>query len=256
MAIDGILAKRLDNFVSLDPDEHALLARLTSERVRRSAARTDIVREGEPTHVLRLFLSGWACRYRTLEDGRRQILAFLLPGDLCDLNNYVLSELDHSIGALTPVQYVEIQHDRVAQLMADRLRLAQAFWWHMLTSLSIQREWTLNLSRSAFERIGNLFCELFFRLRAVGLTQGRRYDLPITQIEMAEATGLTPVHVNRTLQEMRSEGLIILKERVLDIPDIAALQQAVLFSPTYLHLRLAAASSSATMGARQVAESG
>lgn len=256
MATNGILARRLGNFIALDADEHAMLARLSAERVRRSGARTDIAREGEPTQVLRLFLSGWACRYRTLEDGRRQILAFLLPGDLCDLNNDVLSELDHSIGALTPVHYVEIQHDRVAHLLAERPRLARAFWWHMLTSFSIQREWTLNLSRSALERLGNLFCELFFRLRAVGLTQGGRYDLPITQIEMAEATGLTPVHVNRTLQEMRSEGLIILKERVLDIPDIAALQHAVLFSPTYLHLGLAAAPSGGHMGATQVAESG
>lgn len=256
MAIDGILAKRLGNFVTLDADENAVLARLSTERVRRNAARSDIVREGESPNVLRLFLSGWACRYRTLEDGRRQILALLLPGDLCDLNNDVLAELDHSIGALTAVQFVEIQHDRVGEIMAERPRLARAFWWHMLTSFSTQREWTLNLSRSAFERIGNLFCELFFRLRAVGLTRGTRYDLPITQIEIAEATGLTPVHVNRTLQEMRSDGLIVLKERVLDIPDIAALQQAVLFSPAYLHLGLAAAPPEAYWGTTRMAESG
>lgn len=206
------------------------------------AAKTDIVREGEPPHVVRLLLSGWACRYRTLEDGRRQILGILLPGDLCDLDNDVLTELDHSIGALTPVQYAEVQYDALAQAMADQPRLARAFRWHMLTTLSLQREWTLNLSRSALERLGNLFCELFYRLRAIGMTQHNRYDLPVTQMEVAEATGLTPVHVNRTLQEMRSEGMIILKERVLEIPDIAALQRHVLFSPTYLHLGLANAS--------------
>lgn len=236
MVTQDILARRLSNFAPLEGDEIAVLARLSAERPRRIPARADIAREGDPTQVLRIILSGWACRYRTLEDGRRQILGILLPGDTCDLNNDVLEEMDHSIGALTPVQYAELSHDRLARWLDDKPRLARAFWWHMMTTISIQREWTLNLSRNAFERIGNLFCELFFRLRAVGLNQGNRIDFPVTQIEIGEATGLTPVHVNRTLQDMRSEGLIILKDRVLEIPDVQALERAILYSPAYLHL--------------------
>ncbi len=236
MVTQDILARRLSNFAPLEGDELAVLARLSAERPRRIPARADIAREGDPTQVLRIILSGWACRYRTLEDGRRQILGILLPGDTCDLNNDVLEELDLSFGALKPVQYAVVSDDRVARGLDDKPRLARAFWWHMMTTISIQREWTLNLSRNAFERIGNLFCELFFRLRAVGLNQGNRIDFPVTQIEIGEATGLTPVHVNRTLQDMRSEGLIILKDRVLEIPDVQALERAILYSPAYLHL--------------------
>lgn len=236
MVMQDILARRLSNFAPLEGDEVALLARLSAERPRRVPARADIAREGDPTQVLRIILSGWACRYRTLEDGRRQILGILLPGDTCDLNNDVLEEMDHSIGSLTPLHYAELPHERLARWLDDKPRLARAFWWHMMTTISIQREWTLNLSRNAFERIGNLFCELFFRLRAVGLNQGNKIEFPVTQIEIGEATGLTPVHVNRTLQDMRSEGLIILKDRVLEIPDIQALERAILYSPAYLHL--------------------
>jgi CRP-like cAMP-binding protein len=129
-----------------------------------------------------------------------------------------------------------VSFDALQRLAADYPRLSEALWWQTLVSLSVQREWTANLGqRNAMERLGSLLCELALRLRAAGLGGKERYDLPLTQTDLAEATGLTPVHVNRTLQQLRASGLISLSGKVLHIPDFAALQKASLYSADYLH---------------------
>lgn len=236
-AVEHVLARRLSQFVRLSHDEVRAVNQLSDGLGRTVAAKRDLVREGDIPHSLFLIEQGWACRYKTLADGRRQIVALLLPGDLCDLNNHVLRVMDHAIGALTPVQYSEVAHDRVSALVGRHPRLGHALWWQMLVAVAIQREWTLNNGqRSALERIGHLFCEIQLRLRGVGLAAGTSYAFPLTQNDLAEATGLTPVHVNRTLQEMRAAGLIVLKDRVLDIPDLEVLKETALFTPDYLHL--------------------
>lgn len=234
---ENVLAQRLNYFTRLSEQEVDSIEHAADGLSRTLAAKRDLIREGDPPHSVFLITGGWACRYKTLADGRRQIVSFLLPGDLCDVNNYVLKTMDHAIGALTPIQYVELSHERVASLAGGQPRVAQALWWQVLVSIAIQREWTLNNGqRSALERIGHLFCELYYRLRCVGLTQGTSYAFPLTQNDLAEATGLTPVHVNRTLQEMRASALIVLKDRMLEIPDLERLEDAVLFNPDYLHL--------------------
>jgi CRP-like cAMP-binding protein len=234
---DDMLVRRLGNFARLTVEEQALLRKVARERVRTLGPRADLIHEGEAPQAVYLVLSGWACRHKVLEDGRRQIVAFLVPGDLSDLNNFVLRTMDHSIAAITDLVFAEIAHDRLARIADGHPRIAHALWWDALVSAAVQREWTVNVGvRSAFERIGHLFCELFLRLRGVGLTRGDSCDMPITQAELAEATGMTPVHVNRTLQDMRAGKLIVLKDRVLTIPDLPALQQSVLFSADYLHL--------------------
>lgn len=231
------LVQRFRNFTSLTTDEEERLRSLSDERVCTKAARRDLIREGERPRVVYLVLSGWAYRHKTLEDGRRQLLQFLLPGDLCDIHNVVLSEMDHSIGAVTELRYAEIPHGRLEELERDYPNLRRAFWWHSMTAIAIQREWTTNIGqRSAVERLAHLFCELFLRLQAVGLTDGLSCALPLTQTDMADATGLTAVHVNRTLQDMRKTGLIMLEHRKLTIPDWSALQASALFAPEYLHL--------------------
>lgn len=231
------LTRRLDCFATLSGEEIAAIEAAVDSEGRTVPARRDLVREGDKPDVAYLVCSGWAARYKTLPDGRRQHVAFLVPGDLCDFNNDVLDRMDHSIGALTPTCYVEIPHDRVQALTEQRPRLAQALWWQLLVSMAVEREWILNLGqRSAIERLSHLFCELYRRLEMVGLAERGHYDFPITQLDLAEATGLTPVHVNRTLQEMRSRGLIVLKERTLTIPDIQELERLALFTADYLHL--------------------
>ena len=230
------LIRKLEHFTKLSCDDRQILGAVASKR-RTFAEHSDIIEEGnDPSHV-NLILEGWACRYKQLDDGRRQIISFFVPGDLCDTHIYILREMDHSIAALTPVKVAEISRASLDRLMDEHSRVTKALWWDSLVGVAIQREWTVNLGqRTAIERLGHLFCELFLRLRGVGLTEGDSCALPLTQMELADALGLSNVHINRTLQELRRAGLIVLKGGCLTIPDLAALQKASLFNPNYLHL--------------------
>jgi CRP-like cAMP-binding protein len=235
------LIRKLEQFTRLAADDQRLLERVSCEHVRRFGPREDILCEGDEPGEIHLILSGWACRSKQLEDGRTAILAFLLPGDLCDLDNFLLRPMDHSVGALTAVTVAGIPRPLFEDLMLQHARIAQALWRAALIDAAIQREWTLSLSqRTAYERLCHLLCELFLRLRTVGLTQGSSCELPITQAKFAEATGLTLVHLNRMLQELRAANLVVLKSKTLTIPDLGALMSAALFNPNYLHLDHAA----------------
>ena len=230
------LALRLEAFTRLSQDDRAALAKI-SKVARVIPARRDLIREGERPRYVHLMVDGWACRYKALTDGRRQVVAFFVPGDFCDLNVYVLKEMDHSIGAITRLSVADISRDEMDELTSNHPRITQALWWEELVTNSIQREWTLNIGqRTAYERIAHLLVELFLRLRSVKLTNGDSCDFPITQTDIADATGLTAVHVNRTLQELRGDGLIILERKRLRIPDLKRLKDAAMFNTNYLHL--------------------
>jgi CRP-like cAMP-binding protein len=235
--MDNPLSLRIEAFTRLSRDDRAALAKLATRSVREVDARRDIVREGEPPRVVRLVLEGWACRYKTLPDARRQIVSVFLPGDFCDLNVYILKEMDHNIGALTRVRFSEIGREAMDTVTAAHPRITQALWWHELVAMAVQREWTLNVGqRTAIERIAHLLVELFLRLKTVGLTRRNSCDFPMTQTDLAEATGLTAVHVNRTLQQLRRDGLIRLERKELTIPDLDRLMDLAMFNPNYLHL--------------------
>ena len=230
------LAHRLDAFTRLSPDDKAAIAQL-SKVARVVQPRRDLIREGETPKFVHLMVDGWACRYKTLPDGRRQIVAFFIPGDFCDLNVYILKEMDHSIGAITRLSVADISREDMDALTTRHPRITQGLWWEALVNAAIQREWTLNLGqRTAHERIAHLLVELHMRLKTVGLTQNGSCDFPLTQTDIADATGLTAVHVNRTLQELRRDELIVLERRQLTIPDIRKLIDAAMFNPNYLHL--------------------
>ncbi|GEP06697.1 Crp/Fnr family transcriptional regulator [Methylobacterium oxalidis] len=231
------LIRKLEQFACLAPADKRALEDAAARKVRLFGPHQDIIGEGdEPEHV-NLILEGWACRYKQLEDGRRQIISFFLPGDLCDPHVFVLREMDHSIGTITPVRLAEIHRDQILHVTEEHPRITQALWWEMLVTAAIQREWTVNLGqRTGRERIGHLLCELFIRLRGVGLTEGDSCLLPVTQVDLGDATGLSNVHVNRVLQELRASGLIVLRGKRLTIPDLEALQRVALFNLNYLHL--------------------
>ena len=227
---------RLQAFSRLTGDDINALETAASKQSREVQPRRDLIREGERPRSVYLVVDGWACRYKTLSDGRRQIVAFMVPGDLCDVNCTILSQADHSVGAITRLKVAEIPSDEFEALLEARPMLRQALRWSELVNIAIKREWTLSLGqRTAFERISHLLCETYVRLEAIGRAKDNRCDFPLTQIDLADATGLTPVHVNRTLQELRRCGLVELGNKKLYIPDMPALCGAALFNHDYLH---------------------
>lgn len=248
------LVRRLSHYAPLTREDERLLEDAARERSRRVGPREDISREGERPRGLNLILDGWAMRYKSLEDGRRQILSFALPGDLCEQHALLLSRADHSLGAITAVTVAEITPMRLGLLLRASPRLAQAFAWSDLAGHAMQREWTVSLGqRTALERMAHLICELYFRLRAIGLTQGRMCELPVTHAMLADAIGISAVHVNRTLQELRASNLITLRGKHLTIHDLEGLQSVALFAPGYLHLDEASRTATAAGDAEQPA---
>ena len=231
------LIRKLEHFVRLSAADRAILSRAAAERVRNFAPRIDIAREGDRPRDVHLILAGWACRYKQLEDGRRQIVSFFLPGDICDLNVFILCEMDHSIGTITSVTIADLSREFFDEIFVGHPRITTAFWWEGLVNSAIQREWTMSLGqRTASERMAHLFCEIFLRLRLAGLTREDSCDFPLTQADLADAMGLSKVHVNRTLQELRSAELIILKGKILIVPNLEQLMNVGLFNANYLHI--------------------
>jgi CRP-like cAMP-binding protein len=239
----------------LDPTAHPrrLLAKLESlfalaEAERRAIvdlplqvthlrADQDIVREGDrPTRSCTL-LEGFAAMFKVTAEGKRQITAFHIPGDIPDLQSLHLEVLDTSLGTLTPCTVGFIQHEALHALCDRHPRIAKALWRETLVDAAIFREWTVNVGRrEAYARIAHILCELMVRLQVVGLTQDHTAQIPITQNEFADATGLSNVHVNRVLQALRSDGLIVLRGNTFQVVDWDKLKQAGDFDPTYLHL--------------------
>lgn len=229
-------ASKLEAFTRLSIEDRAAL-REVSSNFRFVDARRDVVAEGDKPRFVHLVLDGWACRYKQLPDGKRQIVALFVPGDFCDVNVYILRHMDHSIGAITRLKVAMISPEDMNALTAERPRITQALWWHELVTAAVQREWTLNLGqRSAYERLSHLLLELYLRLQTVGRARDGHCDFPLTQNDLADATGLTAVHVNRMLQELRRDGLIDLERKQLHIIDVPRMMDVSMFNPNYLHL--------------------
>jgi CRP-like cAMP-binding protein len=229
------LLAKLETVATLDAEDRAAIADL-GRSARDLGPRRTIIREGDrPDHV-HLVLEGWAARQKQLADGSRQITAFLIPGDFCDLHVTILGEMDHSIGTLTRARVAYIPRAQMEALIA-RPGITRALWWATLVDEAVLRAWLVNVGRrDATESIGHLLCELYVRMKTVGLTTDHSYELPLTQEELADALGLTPVHVNRVLQRMRADGLISLKGGALTIHDYRRLEKASGFNPNYLHI--------------------
>ena len=195
----------------------------------------DLFTVSKPTS-LTLILEGWACRYKQLEDGRKQIISLLLPGDLCEPYGLLPRFTSHSLGALTPVVLAKVPPDVVRNAARISPRIEEALWRDMLVGIAENHERVVNLGRrSASERLGHLFCELHVRLGMVGLADETGYEMPLTQIDLGDLLGLSSVHVNRSLQGLRAMGLVSLRGRRLTIHDPEELRAASLFNAAYLH---------------------
>ncbi|MGI8610670.1 MAG: Crp/Fnr family transcriptional regulator [Sphingomicrobium sp.] len=184
-----------------------------------------------------LLLEGWAYRYKSMVNGGRQIMAYLLPGDLCDVQIFLFEEMDHSIGLLSDALVAKIPAAEMLDLMDRYPRIERALMWATLVDEATLREWLLNVGqRDALQRIAHLFCELCVRLRVVKLVdEDHSFRLPLTQTELADTTGMTTVHVNRSLQRLRQDGLIISRQGRLTILDYKRLAEIAGFNATYLH---------------------
>jgi CRP-like cAMP-binding protein len=202
------LVRRLRAIAELGPAEVAALRSL-GEPVRLAPARTTLLAQGERAGTAVLLQEGWAIRHRTLADGRRQVLDFVVPGDLCDPSSFVLPRRDYAITAITRVAYALVQPEDVLKLLAGSSRLGALLWWLEAQEEYFARAHLVAVGRlTAYERIAYLIWELWMRLRAVGLATEQSFELPATQDLIADATGLSHVHVSRTLGRMGREGLI------------------------------------------------
>lgn len=226
---------KLRHGAALTEEDEAVL-RTGVEHVHTVEAERDLVREGAPTGQLRLVLDGIAFRYKTVPAGRRQIMAFLLPGDMCDLQIPILGVMDHGIRSLTRCRIASISQAKVDQ-WTERARVIRALWWATLVDEAVMREWIVNLgARPADQRVAHLLVELLHRLRSVGLATDKGYALPLSQEKLGECTGLSAVHVNRVLTRLREAGLVTFQRHRVAVDDLDALTAMAGFDPSYLHL--------------------
>ncbi len=204
--------------------------------VRHLPPHSDIAVEGDDPRVVYVLMDGWAGRCRHLSDGRRQITSLLLPGDCCDPHVFLFPRRDHTITALTGVTVASIPGAVFQGLEARSPALERAFFFETMIAAAIQREVAVSLGRrSGLERLAHLLCELHLRLAAVGLAEGNSCRMPLSQLDLADTLGQTPVHLNRMLKELRGLGLIGLNRRQLTIYDPRGLAALAQFDPIYLH---------------------
>lgn len=230
------LVMRLEHGAALTDEDRARLIALTANP-RRVPARTDLIHENEKPRDVHLVLQGFACRYKLLSDGSRAITAFLIPGDFSHFQISLLNVMDHSVATLTPSLIVDIPKAEIDFLVATHPRLAQALSWAGLVDEAISREWLASMGRrSADRQLAHLFCELLLRLRTIGCATDSGFELPLTQEEIGDTIGISSVHVNRILQQLRDDGLIGQRGKTVTVVDVERLQSFAGFNANYLHL--------------------
>jgi CRP-like cAMP-binding protein len=231
------IIRKLDNVFALSDEEREAVANLPFREAELRADQ-DIVREGDRPTRSCFVLEGMTCTYKHAAEGKRQIVNFHIPGDAPDLQSLHLTVLDISISTITPSKVAFVQHEAIRSLCSRFPRIAAALWRETLIDAAIFREWMTNIGqRSAYSRIAHLMCELVIRYRAIGATTDFTIPFPITQIEVGDAMGLSSVHVNRSLQALRGDGLIALRNGTLEVLDWKGLQHAGDFQSTYLHMQ-------------------
>jgi CRP-like cAMP-binding protein len=233
--LQGPFVRKLDALGFLQTADRAALASIEAD-AQHVPSGTDLIRDGDRAQGMIVVVEGYACRYKLRKNGRRQIIAYLVPGDVCGLDALGLDRMDHTIGTLSNCRIARVDPDVVRNLRR-RPAVAQALKTAARVDEARLRVWLVNLGcRLAVERLAHLFCELFMRLREVGLVNGNSYLLPVIQHDLADTTGMTPVHVNRSLGALRRAGLIARKGRHLTILDLPRLMAVAEFEPGYLQV--------------------
>ena len=231
------LIRQLESIIQLSAEDKAALAGLPL-RIKSVGERRDIIREGSQAVESCLVVEGMVCRYKMLSNGRRQILSFHYPGDVPDLQSLHLRTMDHSLASITAARVAFIPHEAVRALFRARPGVADALSRHLQIDAAISRDWIANIGRrTSLERVAHVICECFVRMRALGLCKQADFELPLTQAELSDATGLSLVHVNRTMKELRRLKLVETNGGIHGIVNWEALQETADFDPGYLHLR-------------------
>jgi CRP-like cAMP-binding protein len=238
--LDGMIRK-FERRASLDDADRGALRDLPFRLLRAEPGRY-LVREGSMNDQSILILSGLAYRHKVSADGSRQIVSIHIPGDFVDLEGALLKTADHNVQALTRCELAVVPRDALRDMLRSHPQVALAMWVDTLIDASIFREWIMNIGRrDARERLAHIFCEFAVRLETAGMGSTTGYELPMTQEQLADASGLTAVHVNRTLKSMDADGLIRREKRFVLIPDWEKLRSVAGFSELYLHLDQVAA---------------
>jgi len=233
--IDGLIQRlRVRDDVS-DEEEEALRG-LISE-TEEFPARVTVLRREKLLDRSVLLLEGLMCRSKDLPDGQRQITALHVPGDFLDLHGFTLKRLDHDVMSLAPSKVAYAPHDRLIRLTEQYPHLTRLLWLTTNLDAAMHREWVLSLGqRSGAQRSAALFCEIHTRLSVVGKAINRRFEFPLNQTELGECLGLTVVHTNRVLRELREIGLVTFRRGGVQIHDLEALETFAEFDPAYLYL--------------------
>jgi len=229
--------RQLRKRTEISAEEERAIRGLVAE-TRRFPADEVVIHSGVELSSSMMLLDGWMARSKDLESGERQVTELHIAGDFPDLHAFTLKRLDHDVMTLSECTVAVVPHDRLKELTERHPHLARVYWFCTNLDAAIHREWALSLGqRSAISRMAHLFCELYMRLELVGRTHGNAYELPLTQRELAECLGLTVVHANRTLQELRRRGLVEFENRHLTLLDRRGIEGVAAFDPAYLYLR-------------------
>jgi CRP-like cAMP-binding protein len=235
---NDVLARAIRKLGSLTPLDQADREAIRSLpfTVQAAPAHQYLVREGGAATDCCVLLDGYACRHKMADDGGRQIVSFHMPGDILDLQHLLLSHADHNVQTITTATVAWIPAAALRRVAQERPAISEALWRDTLIDASVFREWVLNVGRrDAKSRIAHMLCEFAARRERAGLGSPERLELPISQEQIADATGLTSVHVNRMLHALAGDGVIVRNQREVRITDWARLCQIATFDAAYLH---------------------
>lgn len=231
----GVAGKRFFSLIASSESRRAL--ETTAPPARSTAAHADLVREGDQAEQIYILLEGWAGRYRTTRDGRRQIVGLALPGDVANLDALAFARPGFGVRMLTPGLVTSVPRHAARSLAAADVNIANAFTRLALMENAIQSQWAVGLGRkSAEQRLAHLLCELAVRITGNSSNDAVSFELPLTQEQLADVLGLTSVHVNRMLKQLRGEGLVEMAARRVRLRDVPRLRELAEFNPAYLHL--------------------
>jgi CRP-like cAMP-binding protein len=234
---DSLLARKLNTFLPLTPEELKCLAEMQSKplTVKRG---TQLVHEGQTEHTAFVLQAGWACSYKDLPNGGRQIISFPIPGDCVGLRSILLRTADHSVSALTDAVLSKVEGAHILRCVTEFPRLATAILWAASRDEAMVVEHLVNIGRrSAIERTAHFFMELAERLGLIGLATETEFKCPLSQFVLADALGLTAIHVNRVLRQLREQGFLTLRKRSVRIHDLNRLRKLAGYQGGYLNAR-------------------